>query len=132
VANLPEARVIPNKALTGVRALVGDDEERVRALTKVILERAGCAVTSAEDGQEALDLLEADDAFDVLVTDVMMPRLGGIELAERIWAKWPGFAVLFITGFSDVELPRGSQLVRKPFTKDALMKGVDRVLGRAG
>lgn len=83
------------------RVLVVDDEAPVRALIHRTLADAGYEVIAASNGREALALAaEVDGGIDLLVSDVVMPELGGRELAERLLADHPGLAVLFLSGYS--------------------------------
>jgi len=81
--------------------LVVDDEESVRRFVKRVLTEAGCHITIAGDGDEALAVAAHLDAIDMLVTDLMMPHMNGDELARRLRARHPDLAVLYLTGFSD-------------------------------
>lgn len=84
------------------RILLVDDEEPIRGLLKRGLEADGHAVTTAVDGADALDRFsEAQDAFDLLLTDIRMPMMDGIALALEAKARAPGVAVLLMTGFAD-------------------------------
>jgi CheY-like chemotaxis protein len=91
----------------------------------------GYTVLVAEDGAEALELIERQPAsVDLLLTDVMMPRLGGPALAEEFLARAPGGRVLYISGFSDAALPEGPRraLLPKPFAPAQLAQRVRRAL----
>jgi signal transduction histidine kinase len=113
--------------------LLAEDEPDVRAVTARILTRAGYIVLLAEDGIDALALADAADAaIDLLVTDVVMPRMGGVKLANEIRAARPGIRVLFVTGYEREEsVPEGTEgvgLLRKPFTPSELRDAVAKVL----
>jgi PAS domain S-box-containing protein len=110
------------------RVLLVEDEASVRRLTERILERSGYEVLTAVDGLDALEVLARDPApIQALVTDVVMPRLGGVDLARRLRAVAPELAVLFISGYPDRRdrssdaLPPGTRLLQKPFSADALL-----------
>jgi CheY-like chemotaxis protein len=110
--------------------LVVDDDPRVRFFTSEALRSERCTVTEAEGGAEALEILVDNDAFDILVTDVRMPRLDGWSLAERARALRPRLAVLYVTGWSDVEprpVPHGLVLA-KPFRHNDLMTHANRAI----
>ena len=81
--------------------LVDDDHEFCKAMKKM-LEKSGYVVTLAADGQEALDIL-SKDVFDLIFSDLRMPRLNGIELMEAIKRKKVRTPVVFITAYGDVE-----------------------------
>jgi PAS domain S-box-containing protein len=82
--------------------LVAEDELSVRRLVRVVLERAGWRVLECENGIEALEMFrKADPPVDVVLTDVVMPQMGGRELAERLLALRPSLRVIFMSGFVD-------------------------------
>lgn len=82
-----------------LRVLVVDDESPVRQFVHRVMSQIGCEVTVAGDGDEAIAV--DPDTIDVLVTDVMMPHMNGVELARRLRARHPDLPVLYLTGFSD-------------------------------
>ncbi len=113
-----------------VRALVIDDDPVALIATKHILEhRAGMAVTSATGPLEALQLLETS-SFDVVVTDVQMPEMSGLELLDRLQLVLPGLPVVVVT--ADVGVDNALQVVRsrasgflfKPLDADKLVRMV--------
>ncbi|MBX7196570.1 MAG: response regulator [Sandaracinaceae bacterium] len=116
------------------RVLVVEDDALVRALVVRTLRGAGYDVSVASDGQEALELLEAmDPAVDLVVSDVVMPRLGGRELAEQIRLRSLADRVLFVSGYaaSLVVAPageRGRSFLQKPFTSALLLAAVRSAL----
>ncbi len=122
------------------RVLLVDDEEVVVQLLAQVLEaQCGYRVTTAGDGEAAWQLLEAGE-FDLLVTDIRMPVLDGIALAERVQACKPGMAkrILFITGDEgrgrdghQVE-SLGIPVLRKPFPLEDLISACDRLIREAG
>ena len=92
---------------------------------------------SASDGFEALRLCgECADPVDLLVTDVVMPRMGGRDLASRIEAAKPGIRVLFVSGYTEDAishhgiLEAGLEFLQKPFTTDAFLRKVREILDR--
>ena len=100
------------------RVLLVDDDDDVRIAAAAMIEELGYEVTACDSGAKALRILQAE-AFDLLITDVMMPVMNGVELAARAKAIRPSVQLLFATGYADVE-EFGSriepgQLVRKPF-----------------
>ena len=104
----------------GATVLVVEDEEPVRSLTERILASAGFTCLAAGDGDEALEVFEAHrDEIDLILTDVVMPRVSGPELAERIGAGGP--PVLFMSGHTDQHLPG---MLEKPFSADQLLSAV--------
>ena len=125
-----------------VRVLLAEDEPMVRELAVSTFERAGFLVRPAENGRAALDLFEAaPTAFDVLVTDLAMPGLGGRELAARIAAIDPLLPIVFMSGYSDDAANGGappaaastapSIFIAKPFSPRLLVEAVLEVLGEA-
>lgn len=89
----------------------------------------------APDGQAAEHLFEQHGAsIDLLLTDVMMPGMGGVELSHKLRAMQPGVKVLYMTGYDDGALTaraHGAALLRKPFTSEALSSEIRRSLDQA-
>jgi len=119
--------------------LLVEDEPSVRKLTRRVLESHGYRVLEAEDGEAALRVWGASgDEIDALVTDVVMPRLGGFELARRVLGDRPEVGLLFISGYPEPEgrgaagPPAGAPLLQKPFTSEALLGKLRDVLGARG
>lgn len=109
-----------------------EDESMVRALLARVLRSRGYWVIEAADGLEALDLAaELAQPVDLLITDVVMPRMGGIDLAAQMVASGYAARILYMTGYSDLT-PHGIDVsvavLRKPFAPRALMETVRRVL----
>jgi two-component system, cell cycle sensor histidine kinase and response regulator CckA len=121
------------------RVLVVDDEPMVRKLTERMLRRLGYHVVGASDGEEALRTFERDlDAFDLVVMDVVMPKLGGPEAFARMRLLRPRLKALFVSGYAG-EAPGlsamlqepGLLLLQKPFTAQKLAEEVRRILETA-
>ena len=118
------------------RVLIAEDDPAVRTMLQRLLRDAGFEVRTARHGDEALGMaLRASGEFDLVVTDVRMPVMDGLELARRLRERWPRLPVLYISGY-DVELSGGSRrggprqaLLRKPFDLDELLREVTRLLG---
>lgn len=117
--------------------LLAEDEDAVRGLTRTLLEQHGYTVLAASDGAQALDVAATCDApIDLLVTDVVMPRLGGRELAQRLGVVRPDTRVLFISGYTaDTVLRRGIMdggvaFLQKPFKGRHFLRTVRSVLAR--
>jgi len=115
--------------------LLVEDEEKVRVFLRTILERGGYKVLGARRGDEGLQTGDATrEPIHLLVTDVIMPQMGGPELARRITSSHPETRVLFISGYADGALyhghvvPEGAAFLQKPFTPDALLNKVREVL----
>lgn len=117
--------------------LVVEDEDAVRSLVRQVLEECGYGVLEARSGEEALALLSADEPpVDILVSDVVMPQMGGPELARLVAARRPLVKVLFISGYSEhdrvaTRLGRADALLHKPFTPDELARRVRALLDRS-
>jgi len=116
--------------------LVVDDEMPVRSLVRDILVGLGHRVLDAEDGQAALRLFEQHGAdVALLVTDIVMPRMSGRALAERLLERRPKLKVLYMSGYAGDVLGRYGVLdpqlafLQKPFTPDALGRKVRELLG---
>jgi two-component system, cell cycle sensor histidine kinase and response regulator CckA len=114
--------------------LVVDDEQTVRELIVLFLETAGFKVYQASGGHMALEIVTRPDIIvDILVTDIIMPRMNGKELANRISTFKPHIKVLFVSAYSAEILssqnlcPEGSDYVRKPFSKEILMARISKV-----
>ena len=118
------------------RILLVEDEDGLRRLCAEVLRSAGYVVTPAADGQAALDLIDTgDDRPDLVVTDVVMPRIGGVELARRLAEVRPTLPVLFMTGYVDATSRpdlQDAEVLTKPFLVDELVDKVREVLDRAG
>jgi two-component system, cell cycle response regulator CpdR len=118
------------------RILLADDDAATRELVKRALESEGHSVHVTQDGSEALDCVEGagSQKFDVLVTDVEMPLLDGISLAQRA-LKQPSLRVLLMSGFAE-QLDRAKALkssqvavLSKPFTLEDMRASVRKLLG---
>jgi two-component system, cell cycle sensor histidine kinase and response regulator CckA len=117
--------------------LLVEDEPSVRALAKQILETCGYDVLEASDGAEAL-LRFGDETveIDLLVTDLVMPGMGGWELSELVRERCPRIKVLFTSGYTDDAVVRhglideGQNFLQKPFTFDSLARKVRAVIDR--
>jgi len=116
-------------------ALVVDDEASVRRLAARVLKRSGFDVIEAENGAEALALLEAQrDRIGLVVLDVTMPGMSGLEVHAKIREDDPALPVLLTSGYSDMTLEAGADsahtvFLKKPWRVDELLKEIDRVLG---
>ncbi|MFW6181038.1 MAG: response regulator, partial [Spirochaetota bacterium] len=116
------------------RVLVVEDEDLVRMAAVSILEMYGYQVAGVKDGEEALALLrETDPPFDLLITDMVMPRVNGRELAARARKERPGLKVIYMSGFQEHILfsataGEGSSFLEKPFSPRELARTVRRVL----
>ena len=114
-----------------IRILLAEDDDSMRVYLARALERVGYAVVSVDRGTAALPLLETE-RFDLLLTDIVMPEMDGIELAQKAAAIAPEMRVMFITGFAAVALQSGrtapeAKLLSKPFHLKDLVMEVDRI-----
>ena len=117
------------------RILLAEDEEVLRSLVSSTLEFAGYQVVQASDGEEALNRFEESGGeFDMIVTDVVMPSMGGRELVQAVKRSKPGMKVLYLSGhIADDELQeeitrKGSPFLPKPFKPSELIRKVMEVL----
>jgi CheY-like chemotaxis protein len=118
---------------TGERILVVENEDGLRRLAVEVLRAAGYVVTPATDGAAALDAV-ATEVPDLVVSDVVVPRMGGVELAARLGEDHSDVPVLFMTGYLDQasreSLRGGADVLIKPFTVDDLVTPVGDLLAR--
>jgi CheY-like chemotaxis protein len=118
--------------------LLVEDEPAVRELAALILGELGYSVKTAVNGIDALRHLQdlGANPFDLLVTDVVMPQMGGRELADRLQETRPGTKVLYISGYTEDAigtagiLDAGTAFLQKPFTTVALSRKVAEVMRR--
>jgi two-component system cell cycle response regulator CpdR len=113
------------------RILLAEDEEAMRTYLERALTNAGYEVKSVDRGTEALPLLE-NEQFDLLLSDIVMPEMDGIELAQRCAEVSPRTKVMFITGFAAVSLRASreqphAKVLSKPFHLRDLVLEVERV-----
>src|SRR5438445_132201 len=112
--------------------LVAEDDPAVRTLASDMLREHGYTVLTAADGDEALQLAERHGArIHLLLTDVMMPRMNGLQLAGSFTAIRPEARVLYMTGYAEMPPVSDAAIVQKPFTMFALMEAVRRTLERS-
>jgi two-component system, cell cycle sensor histidine kinase and response regulator CckA len=136
----PVAAALPGSApelpSTGSETiLLVEDEESVRELATFVLEQCGYKVMTAPEGLAALQLMAAcREKIDLLVTDVVMPQMGGRKLAETLLAEHPELRVLFMSGYTDDAVVRhgvlqaNTNFLQKPFTPNSLANKVREVL----
>jgi len=130
-----EAAAKPAVDTAGRTILLVEDDDDVRGIAREVLERAGYVVLAAEDAEDAQRVEEAHaGAIDLLLTDVVMPGLGGPALAERLLARRPDMKVLYTTGYIDDDvahhgvLQPGVAVLEKPLTLEALLEAVQERL----
>ena len=117
------------------RILVAEDDDAVRALVRRALELDGHAVTTAEDGGEALEVIRRENGrFDLLLSDIRMPVMDGIALALAAARDFPGLRILLMTGYAEQrERADGLEaivrdVVQKPFTLAEIRRAVAEAL----
>jgi signal transduction histidine kinase len=128
-------RKVRDPLATSATVLIAEDEPTVRLLMKRVLQRAGFTVLVACNGEEALEIARAHGApIDALVTDVIMPGMGGGELSRRLRRDQPGIRVLHVSGYTAGALRHGEAMedgaafMQKPFSPRALIARLTEVL----
>lgn len=120
------------------RILLVDDDEMSRQAVQRMLERAGHTVESTGDGREAIDRFAAGEV-DLLITDLIMPEMDGLEIIQEVRRKDPGARILAISGGGRVQAEEYLSVARKfgavevlpkPFASQDLKAAVDRALGK--
>jgi len=136
----PVDRLIPSastsEAPRGTETiLLTEDEQDVREVAREFLESGGYTVIEARDGAEALGLVETHQgAIDLLITDMVMPRMTGQELAARLKERQPELRMLYMSGYSERAAAESMQpdpsvrLLAKPFSRSALLRAVHELL----
>ena len=115
--------------------LLVEDQETVRGLVRQILTRRGCDVREAVDGQQALEVFEGiAEEVDLVITDVVMPNMGGAEFVAQARERRPGLRALFISGYATVDALPGyhddprTDFLQKPFTLADLRSKVQSLI----
>lgn len=132
------ALVETDKGAAMARILLAEDDDSMRDFLAKALNRAGHEVDAVADGEEGLDALgEAPGAYELLLTDIVMPGVDGIELARRAAQIDAGLKIMFITGFAAVALnagvqaPNQAKVLSKPFHLRDLVDEVAKVMDAA-
>jgi two-component system cell cycle sensor histidine kinase/response regulator CckA len=133
------AEVLRSLVLSGTETiLLVEDEEAVRKLVRRTLEKQGYRLLVAASGTEALEIVQGHPGrIHLLITDVVMPQMGGRQLAEQLKALRPEVHVLFVSGYTENSILRsgnlleGEAFLQKPFTPLALARRVRELLNRA-
>jgi two-component system cell cycle sensor histidine kinase/response regulator CckA len=128
--------VAPRRASAGTGTLlVVEDEPAVRDITTAVLERAGYTVFAVADGLEALArIAEMDSPIDVLVSDMVMPNMSGLELSEAVLERYPGTGLVLLSGYTSEILDpsrlteRGAIFVSKPVGTRELLDAIGRAM----
>ena len=122
----------------GETVVLAEDEGALRALLGRVLSGSGYQVISGRNGVEALEAVRSRGApVDLLLTDIVMPRMTGTELAAALVSDQPGLKVLYMTGNADEAaslgaLGDGAELIQKPFSNEMLLGQLRRLLGTPG
>jgi two-component system, cell cycle sensor histidine kinase and response regulator CckA len=130
----PQKRAMPGGRTSAVQVLLVEDDDAVRRATRRILERAGYHVTAVDDPERALEVGRGGTAFDLLLTDLVMPGLSGRDLAARMRAQFPNLGVCFMSGYarsSVIErglIDAGDAFVPKPFGAAELLRTLEDYL----
>ena len=121
------------------RVLIVDDEESIRKALRLTLTKAGYDVVEADDGAKGIEVIGADDnplMVDVVICDIRMPKINGLEAIAYFQQQHPSVAVLVLTGYPDIQL--ATTLLKqgvvdylvKPVERDKLVAGVERAMAR--
>lgn len=116
------------------RILIVDDDVSMLSFLSIALKKSGHDVIAKENGQEALDILTEDHNFDLILSDVIMPGMDGIELSQKVAKILPKLKIMFITGFSAVALgdkdphQTGKAVMSKPLHLGELVASVNEIL----
>ncbi|MES2992490.1 MAG: PAS domain S-box protein [Pseudomonadota bacterium] len=120
----------------GLRVLLVEDDEEVRAIIRTFLEKLRCEVVATASAEEALTALPAGGGIDLLLSDIALGTgMRGTELAARAQQAWPNLAVLLMSGFSaelleaDSASPASWELLRKPCSREELARAIGAALG---
>jgi DNA-binding response OmpR family regulator len=116
--------------------LLAEDEPMIRDLITLFLNNLGYVVHSAENGQDLLEVAEkhARDGFALMITDLVMPKMGGLELASEIRQRYAESRILFVSGYTDDivilegRLNARTAFLRKPFNFSALKAKIEGLL----
>jgi len=135
VASKPEPEAVSPKR-QGTTILLVEDDDIMRSLTRQLLQEHGYTVVEASDGKSALEWIESHaEPIDLLLTDVVMRRMSGPELVERLGVSHPTLKVVYMSGYTGElmaereVLKRGITLLEKPFTRTALLNTIHNTLG---
>ena len=116
------------------RVLIVDDEAAVRAIVRALLERGGYLTETADGAEHALRRLQEDPAYDLVLSDIMMPEMDGLSLLDRIVVDYPGMPVILVTAMHDIHVAtnafrRGAfDYLLKPFERSQLLDVVVRAV----
>ncbi len=112
------------------KILIVEDEQAVRTLISRILSRRGYEISTANNGVEGLEALE-NGAFDLVISDIVMPKMKGTQMVRELRKEDPDTAVIFVTGYpqeDNFELGANDRLLLKPFNQQQLNDLVEEAL----
>ena len=121
------------------RILIVDDEESIRKALRLTLTKAGYDVVEADDGAKGIEVIGADDnplMVDVIICDIRMPKINGLEAIAYFQQQHPSVAVLVLTGYPDIQLATALlkqgvvDYLVKPVERDKLVASVERAMAR--
>lgn len=127
-AAIPGGAVSTSARVGSQTILLVEDDDALRQFVARVLRNAGYSVVEAGNGEDALEVPESHGRIDLLITDVVMPKLGGVELARRLCACDPQLRVVYISGYSEATLKKQNALgpeaawLTKPFTSRELLQ----------
>ncbi len=126
---------VPLRPSMGPSILVVDDEGAVRRFALRVLEREGYAVLEARDGVEALELIKQGHQFDAVVSDIVMPRMNGVELMQAMATTSPDLPVILMSGYAtgalaELGISAPCAILPKPFPAERLLQEVRRCTRR--
>ena len=122
---------------TNGRVLIVDDEPDVRKVVRMTLEKAGYDVIEAEDGEKAIQAINEGEnplTLDVVISDIRMPKINGVEAINYFQQQWPRVPIIVLTGFPDIEMATGFlkrgivDYLVKPVEKEKLISSVAKAI----
>lgn len=126
----------PARVASAILVLVVDDETAVRRFAVRVLEREGYGVVEARDGTEAMDLIkQGTPSVELVVSDIVMPRLNGVELMQALAVSHPDLPVILMSGYAtgalaELGITAPCAILSKPFPAERLLEEVQRCVGR--
>ena len=126
---------VPLRSSSGTAILVVDDEGAVRRFALRVLEREGYRVVEARDGIEAFELIRQGHEFDAVVSDIVMPRMNGVELMQALSNTSPELPVILMSGYAtgalaELGINAPCAILPKPFPAERLLQEVQRCTRR--
>lgn len=121
-------------SIKGMTILLVEDDEKIQEIASTRLLKYGFKVIIAFDGQNALDKVEAlGKAPDLLFTDMVMPKMGGVELGRKLRERYPGLPIIYASGYTDdsalKKLEEREAFLQKPYTFKTLLTAIEKLLG---